>query len=133
MIDYNSTNTNQNKTLQYNTVQINKHIIIFHFEHPHPTVNGFGGHITDWRYGRGVPGHVTKHKCSIQVIRRAMGSHHRLAMRTWGPCTVHTTKHVFDSGHSTIHGVTPVTGRYGRRVPVHVQNTSVRFRSVDDA
>ena len=55
----------------------------------------------------GVPGHVTKHKCSIQVTRQPMGSH-RLAIRTWG--SVHVTKHVFDSGRWTIHGVTPVTG-----------------------
>ena len=40
-----------------------------------------------WRYGRGVPGHVTKHKCSIQVIRRPVRSHYRLAIRTWGSRT----------------------------------------------
>ena len=59
------------------------------------------GHTTDWRYGRGVPAHVT-----------------------------HTR--VFDSGPSTIHGVTPVTGDTDVGSPYTDQKTSVQFRSVDD-
>ena len=42
-------------------------------QHPHPTDKAFGSHTTDWHYGRGVPGHVAKHKCSVQVFQ-PMGS-----------------------------------------------------------
>ena len=61
------------------------------------------GHTTDWRYGRGVPVHVPKHMCSIQVSRRSMdGARRWLAVGSWVPglgtpknCTV-----VFGVGHS---------------------------------
>ena len=73
------------------------------------------GHNTDWRYGRGVPGHVPKHKCSTQV--RTMGSHHRLALRSWGPCTEQNTNARFRSFDdprmgSALTGVTDVESRY---------------------
>ena len=75
----------------------------------------FGGHTTGWRYGRGVPIYTQQNTCSIQVIRRPMGSHYRLAIRTWGPCACNKNRLRFrsvdePSGHTT----------------------SVRFRSVDD-
>ena len=38
-----------------------------------------------------------------------MGSHHRLVIRSGVPRTRSKTR-VFDSGNSTIHGVTPLTG-----------------------
>ena len=59
-------------------------------------------HTTDWHYRRGVPVHGTKHECSIQVSRRPM------------------------------HGITPLTGITVVGSPCTEQNTSVRFRSVDD-
>ena len=53
----------------------------------------------------------TKHECSIQVSRQSVGSHHY--WRHGRGVTVHVTTceitRVFDSGQSTIHGVTPLT------------------------
>ena len=68
------------------------------------------GHTTDWRYGHGVPGHVTTRECSIRAIRRRMHGVTPLTGVTdvESPSTI--PKHVFDSGQSTTRGGTPLTG-----------------------
>ena len=79
----------------------------------------------------GVLVHVTKHERSIHFSRQFMRPHHSLALRSWGPRS-HNKTHVFDSGHSTTHGVTPPTGVMVVASPYTEHNTNVRFRSFDD-
>ena len=89
------------------------------------------GDTTDWHYGRGVLVRVTKHERSIHFSRQFMRPHHSLALRSWGPRS-HNKTHVFDSGHSTTHGVTPPTGVTVVASPYTEHDTNVRFRSFDD-
>ena len=88
---------------------------------------------TDWHYRRGVPVHGTKHECSIQVSRRPM---HGITpdWRYRRGVLVHGTKHEcsIQVSRRSMHGITPLTGVTVAGSPYTEQNTSVRFRSVDD-